>query len=815
MKLISLELHNFRQHLDSKITFSDGVTGIIGPNGSGKSTILEAIAWALYGAPALRGTNDTVRSNTSEGGAKPSVSLIFDLGGTMYKATRNLDASGRSGSAVLEIDGRPLRSGMTEVTVAIAKLLGMDYQAFFTSFFTGQKSLEFMSSLEGKQRAVAISRMLGYDRVTKARDDANKARLALDNEIRGMESGLPDPEELKERKKKVEEALASADAALKDAEVIHKSAQEMVEKLKPLKDASDQKAKRQEEIAHRLDLDRSELARTETRLASVRAEISDLEKKYKEFEEVRVKLAGFKDAGGEYKKLAELAKYEGDRQRMSGQMSALQQDIDRLQSRQKSLSSAQDIQTRAAVALAEAETLLADTDKKIQTARETQVAQINSLNAEIRQLEARRGEVKAKRTQISDAGENGKCPTCERPLSEELPVVLGNFDSQISELAQQIESLKNQKLKCESDSEEINKLQDARKNITAQINELRSEKSKADSKMAELDSTQRDLDAKNKQLSELRSELDKLPVGFDAARFRELEQLKESLQPVRERAAALKAELDRAPKVNNEAVELTSQLDSSGKEIAKAEASLAELAFSPEAHEKLTADFASASEKSGAAILQLERQKGEVKTANAILSQVEKEEASYKNRLQELKQKRWDRLHLQTLVETLDKLRADLNDRIRPELESLASDLLSLMTDGRYNVLEVSESYSAVIRDDGELKPVISGGEDDIVNLALRLAISQMIADRAGQSFSLLILDEVFGSLDETRRNNVVSLLQNLKNRFEQIILITHVESIHDEVDNCLWVEFDEKTKTSRLTDRSEEMDQSAVGAMI
>ena len=108
-----------------------------------------------------------------------------------------------------------------------------------------------------------------------------------------------------------------------------------------------------------------------------------------------------------------------------------------------------------------------------------------------------------------------------------------------------------------------------------------------------------------------------------------------------------------------------------------------------------------------------------------------------------------------------------------------------------------------MIRDDGELKPVISGGEDDIVNLALRLAISQMIADRAGQSFSLLVLDEVFGSLDDTRRDNVVSLLQNLKNRFEQIILITHVESIHDALDNCLWVEFDEHTKTSRLVDRT------------
>jgi exonuclease SbcC len=78
-----------------------------------------------------------------------------------------------------------------------------------------------------------------------------------------------------------------------------------------------------------------------------------------------------------------------------------------------------------------------------------------------------------------------------------------------------------------------------------------------------------------------------------------------------------------------------------------------------------------------------------------------------------------------------------------------------------------------------------------------------MIADRAGQSFSLLVLDEVFGSLDDVRRDNVVNLLQNLKNRFEQIILITHVESIHDAVDSCLWVAFDERTKTSSLVEKA------------
>ena len=74
-----------------------------------------------------------------------------------------------------------------------------------------------------------------------------------------------------------------------------------------------------------------------------------------------------------------------------------------------------------------------------------------------------------------------------------------------------------------------------------------------------------------------------------------------------------------------------------------------------------------------------------------------------------------------------------------------------------------------------------------------------MIAERAGQAFSLLILDEVFGSLDETRRHNVVDLLRRLQDRFEQVILITHIESVREGVDRVVTVRYDEESGVSRV----------------
>jgi exonuclease SbcC len=131
----------------------------------------------------------------------------------------------------------------------------------------------------------------------------------------------------------------------------------------------------------------------------------------------------------------------------------------------------------------------------------------------------------------------------------------------------------------------------------------------------------------------------------------------------------------------------------------------------------------------------------------------------------------------------------------------LASAFLSELTDARYTEMELDDQYNIVILEDGIPKPVLSGGEEDLANLVLRLAISQMIAERAGQNFSLLILDEVFGSLDEARRFNVVELLRGLQDRFEQVILITHIEPVREGLDRVISVGYDADRGCSVVTE--------------
>jgi exonuclease SbcC len=153
------------------------------------------------------------------------------------------------------------------------------------------------------------------------------------------------------------------------------------------------------------------------------------------------------------------------------------------------------------------------------------------------------------------------------------------------------------------------------------------------------------------------------------------------------------------------------------------------------------------------------------------------------------------------LDEALRDLRTDLNIQLRPDLSDLASGFLNRLTNGRYSVVDLDEDHVPVIIDDGEAKRVLSGGEEDALNLAVRLAISQMIAQRAGQPLSLLVLDEIFGSLDDERRTSVVDLLRSLADQFPQVILITHIESVNEGFDRILRVELDPKSRVARVRD--------------
>jgi exonuclease SbcC len=143
-----------------------------------------------------------------------------------------------------------------------------------------------------------------------------------------------------------------------------------------------------------------------------------------------------------------------------------------------------------------------------------------------------------------------------------------------------------------------------------------------------------------------------------------------------------------------------------------------------------------------------------------------------------------------------------LTARARPMLEVEASALVRELTDNRYERMEFDENYRVKLLDrfdDSYNIDRFSGGESDVASLSARVALSKIIAARGGgATLGFLILDEVFGSLDAGRRNNVLLALERLKRFFGQIFIISHVAEVQESalVDEVWLLEEDEDGKS-------------------
>jgi DNA repair protein SbcC/Rad50 len=143
-----------------------------------------------------------------------------------------------------------------------------------------------------------------------------------------------------------------------------------------------------------------------------------------------------------------------------------------------------------------------------------------------------------------------------------------------------------------------------------------------------------------------------------------------------------------------------------------------------------------------------------------------------------------------------------LTARARPMLEVEASDLVRALTDGRYERMEFDNNYRVKLLDrfdDSYAIERFSGGESDVASLSARVALSKIVASRGGNTLGFLVLDEVFGSLDAGRRNNVLFALERLKRSFGQIFIISHVAEVQESalVDEVWMLEEDEEGKTT------------------
>src|SRR5690606_21241591 len=225
-----------------------------------------------------------------------------------------------------------------------------------------------------------------------------------------------------------------------------------------------------------------------------------------------------------------------------------------------------------------------------------------------------------------------------------------------------------------------------------------------------------------------RAEVAALPTGYDTSRHAHTKAEVERLALLEQESNRLGVLVERAPK-------LATELEAIGERLAAAARRQQELAAERAAIQLDEARFNDLR-------VRMEAAEGAVRDAEIATVHAESERGSARKALETAERDRRELERIQErlnalkvdrkLHEELDRsftdLRTDLNFQLRPELSEIASGFLSELTDSRYAELELDDQYNVVVLEDGVPKPVISGGEEDLANLVLRLAISQLIA---------------------------------------------------------------------------------------
>ncbi|MBP7273703.1 MAG: hypothetical protein KA974_07665, partial [Saprospiraceae bacterium] len=186
-------------------------------------------------------------------------------------------------------------------------------------------------------------------------------------------------------------------------------------------------------------------------------------------------------------------------------------------------------------------------------------------------------------------------------------------------------------------------------------------------------------------------------------------------------------------------------------------------------------------------------------TTFIALKDVENQQLNIKNEIEQhnkhlkvIQEKKSEIGLLGQLLQVFDGFKIEILERVSPSISTYAGQLFNRITNGKYENILVDEDFRFHITDNGIEYPIArySGGEQDLANLCLRIAVTQTIGEMNGNqsAINFLAFDEILGSQDEERRNEILTAFNTLRHDFKQIYIISHIETIREYFEHILEV---------------------------
>ena len=418
--------------------------------------------------------------------------------------------------------------------------------------------------------------------------------------------------------------------------------------------------------------------------------------------------------------------------------------------------------------------------------------------AEIGFIDKRRREIEEKKMQIEKLGPSSNCPTCGRVLGERYEQLLLDYENEIKKLEEEaerrrrrIEELKGRRDVLLRNKEEIGEREREMENRMVHYRGLMERMEIFKERKENNERRRREYVAKAEELRK---------ITFDENVYEEIVSTLKRIEPLKNRAMIVKEAVKKIAEVEKEIDEMKNEVAITEKEMEECIEEIKELDFNPEEYEIIEKDYEEIKNQFHSLREEYIRMEGKIETIKREMGRIEEEIEEQKRMEEEIKKLRKEISNLEMLAGDrdtglLNNFKNYLISKIGPLLSHHASHFFALFTDGKYREIEIDDNYNIWIYDRGEKFELdrFSGGEKDLANLSLRLAISQLIAQRADVALEFIALDEIFGSQDRERRKNVLNALAELKRQFRQILLITHIEEIKDAMESIIKVYEDDE----------------------
>jgi exonuclease SbcC len=832
---LKLTLHNFLCYRDpAPLDFSGlHLACLSGNNGHGKTAILDAMTWALWGRARSNQADDLIHLGETD----MWVDFEFALAGTRYRVLRSRGRKGRTGKSDLQLqvwqpgsetgEWRP----MTEPTIReteqrIVELLRMDFDTFINSAFLVQGRADESTIKPPNQRKQILADILGlsaYDEFEgRAKEQARlqKEQAArLDAQLRSIDAELALEPRLQQELELAQGQSEALTGQLRTAE----------QALQALR------AERQDLLAQRRTLDDVDgrLKRTERDLADAESQLAVAKQRLATDHVVLASRAEIEAGHRAFKQADQHNQAWNDRLTqqvaLQSRHSQLEQTISQARSQleaQRQVKAAEAAQARVAVEriatlqqeLAEAEAAL--TGFAHQEARQSQVqSQLQeqressaALQAENASLKAEMEKIKERLTLLEQA--EAACPVCGRPLGEdEQAQVLDDFARQGHALGdahrqnqarlRELHAAQQSAQAILAEVEQVLRQKGRWQKLEAQLEAQLAQARRAEAELAAVEVALATMDARleahdyaaesQRALASVQRDLAEL--GYDSEahqqarddvqRYRPFEERYGQLQTAQARAQELEARIDQITVSIERWQEGLStdrprrdELSAIVSRLPQVETVLNQQSADVERLERAAND---ARQRLGAA-----RQKLEACRAQAA-------------RRQEVSRDLASVLERQSVFEELQAafgkkgVQAMIIEAAIPEIESEANRLLGRMTDGRMAVRmetqretkssqELRETLDIILSDELGSRDysLYSGGEAFRANFAIRIALSKLLARRAGAALQTLIVDEGFGTQDSQGRERLVQAITSIQDDFQRILVITHIDELKD-----------------------------------